>query len=32
MVLRIAVEDGSEATARLTIAEAAKGLSDMFLD
>ena len=32
MVLRIAVEDGSEATARLTIAEAAKGLSDMFLE
>ena len=32
MVLRIAVEDGSEATARLALAEAAKALGDMFLD
>ena len=30
MVLRIAVEDGSETTARLAIAEAAKALADMF--
>ena len=32
MVLRIAVEDGSEVTARLAIAEAAKALADMFAD
>ena len=32
MVLRIAVENGSEATARLAIAEAAKAISDMFLE
>lgn len=32
MVVRIAVEDGSEVTARLAIAEAAKGLGDMFAD
>jgi DNA-directed RNA polymerase subunit L/DNA-directed RNA polymerase alpha subunit len=30
MVLRIGVEDGSEVTARLAIAEAAKGCADMF--
>ena len=32
MVVRIAVEDGSETTARLAIAEAAKALGDMFAD
>jgi DNA-directed RNA polymerase subunit D len=32
MVVRIAVEDGSEVTARLAIAEAAKALADMFAD
>ena len=30
MVLRIGVEDGEEATARLAVAEAAKGCVDMF--
>jgi DNA-directed RNA polymerase subunit L len=32
MIVRIAVEDGSEVTARLAIAEAAKALGDMFAD
>ena len=32
MVVRIGVEDGSEATARMAIAEAAKAIADMFAD